>query len=358
MTESYNNARQNRTTTIANSSPRWGTKLSLLYAAANKVAISGIDTGDGNYMVSTTTGQQQTLLEADNANWLLDLTTNTINKQTRTGGYIDGVGKIVNRFLLCFALFKSKTTSALPDGRSDKIDVIFDGFGICNQPKTTTLSVTGTPNKGSSVTFGLNQAAGNSARSFTVGAKVLIWFTHNNWNTGYINNIIDDWKLKITLDNISSGAGYNLTGVGFNIIQLDRFRPYVMPNGLDYTNNYKLITGGLRINAASNLIPFAYDRGHYRLDSRGQYSTTNVAGQLYHSMYDFVSPTAREAYVLFMSSLGDNVFGNIYCSSRYGVTINNRWINSIFSAYPLVYTYQPQSGSLSLTHCGFFEPTY
>jgi hypothetical protein len=200
----------------------------------------------------------------------------------------------------------------------------FAGYSLFHQPKSLSTNFTGS--KGTLVTVPISTAQTYyNAYQFTTGSKVLLWNDSTHWNTGIITSIDSTSSIKVTLDNIPSGAGYNLTSLAYNIIQLDKFRPYSLTEpDTNVNDNYQLITGLFNLDGSKNLIPFSYDKGKCVHNEVVETGGRAVAANTYYEIYDFVPPTAtRNQFKVY----GDRTDGNyvqlktIYSSGVQGIVM-------------------------------------
>ena len=138
----------------------------------------------------------------------------------------------------------------------------FTGFALTHKPYSTYTGPAAAA-KGATVSFtGLT-----NAYQFTVGSRVAIRNTVGTaplyeWNWGTVNSIVSSTSINVTMDN-NAAYGVALTAAtGGNILQWDKFRPWVVTSTSQtlYTENYRLI-GELTTDASGNI------RTAYRVDS-------------------------------------------------------------------------------------------
>lgn len=154
---------------------------------------------------------------------------------TGIGGIVDGItftAANARAFLLWF--FANETNT----------EVL--GFGLTHKPYSTFTGPAGpsTALKGALVTFtGLT-----SAYQFTIGARVCVRNTNGTsplyeWNWGTVKDIPSSTSLQIQMDN-DSNYGTDITApTGGEILQWDKFRPWVVSSSGQelYSDKYRLI---------------------------------------------------------------------------------------------------------------------
>jgi hypothetical protein len=154
----------------------------------------------------------------------------------------------------------------------------FEGFAVTHKPYSA-YTGPASASKGASVSFtGLT-----NAYQFTVGARVVVRNTvgtapQYEWNWGTITAIVSSTSITVSMDNVSAYGVALTAATGGEILQWDKFRPWVVTSSAQtlYRNNYRLI-GELDTNSSGDIL------GAYRVDDpyRPQrfwqvYSDTNV----------------------------------------------------------------------------------
>lgn len=249
----------------------------LKYKTTKIISIVPIENGEGSSYMR---------FKAHNRLWEFEQTKDLDLNYMGLNGIIDGIPLTASNFYLLWLILNDTATDVL-------------GFGVTKQPKATIASlVDGT--KGSITTLNFTASSlPNCAYQFTVGARVSCYFSNTDYNLGTIVEITDTDTIKVLMDN-NANYGTTLVGAG-TVIQQDMFRPWQVGNSyanasqsLAYTN-YKLLSGGIRINASSNIQYFMRnEKGwiHWNDYVTMVFTLGGIAAQIYQNG-NLVPPTAR-----------------------------------------------------------------
>lgn len=197
---------------------------------------------------------------------------------TGIGGIVDGItftAANARTFLLWF--FANDANNGV------------EGFGFTHKPYST-YTDPASSSKGALTTFtGLT-----SAYQFTEGARVAIRNTVGTsplyeWNWGAIESIVSNTSIQVQMDNNSS-YGTNLTAAtGGEILQWDKFRPWVVASTGQtlYKKSYRLL-GEIFSNTSGNIDaahrvddPFRPTTGDMVVETTGTVGSTTLSAGRY-----------------------------------------------------------------------------
>ncbi len=186
-------------------------------------------------------------------NYFIDKTDSTADtvdlSTTGLGGLVDGITLTSNRDCLIWGFANNANTE-------------FEGFAATHKPYSTFTGVS-SGTRGATATYtGLTNAF-----QFTIGARVAVRNTVgtgplHEWNWGTVTSIDSSSQIKVAMDASFTG-NTNITGAtGGEILQWDKFRPWVVGASSHslFRNNYRLL-GELHLDGSSNV------RTIYKVDS-------------------------------------------------------------------------------------------
>jgi hypothetical protein len=192
--------------------------------------IQGIEDGEGN---------QKIRFFAHGRLWESSDVTLNFTKQGFNQGLVGGHAEANSSYYLVWAFF---------NGTKQK----FSGFGLTKKPIETCTGMS-SGNKGAECTLTLP-----NSYSFTVGARVSVWTSDSDWNTGTITERTST-TIKAQLDNESYGA--NLSGTTPTVVQYNKFRPYNINSGDLVSDNFRMLFQNEIYNNSSGNLQMIYDPG-------------------------------------------------------------------------------------------------
>lgn len=204
-----------------------------------KFNINPVDNGCGlaENVVNCIVINRRPVLTKENS-WTIDVSKTEINKNIYTGGIIDSLGKQNSNWYHLYYFLNDNFLSK--------------GYGLVREPITTASAVSG-GNKGSLATYTIPSPQG---WAFTIGAKVSVYKSESEWNTGKVYEAIGS-SLKILMDNESYGN--NITSSDPIIKQYNRFKPVNLAKSqLDsdqtlITSYYLRLKTDIYINSSGNI---------------------------------------------------------------------------------------------------------
>lgn len=166
----------------------------------------------------------------DDNDWSVDFTGTGINMLTRMGGRVDGLA-------LTTAFYKNYLIWAFFDA-----DYNFLGIGLTRKPKLQISAISSGGNQGTTGVFTVTDGF-----QFVNGARCIVRNTNGasplyEYNWGTISSV-SDTSISVDLDN-ATYYGTNITSAtGAEILQMEKFQPYVVTNVGQtlYAPNYVLL---------------------------------------------------------------------------------------------------------------------
>jgi hypothetical protein len=198
--------------------------------------------GNADYVVWINGVTYENIYDSNNP-YTIDLSTTGIDDTNKIGGIVDGITLVAAdaRDFLIWAFANNQNNG-------------FEGFAVTHKPYSA-YTGPATATVGTTVTFtGLT-----NAYQFTEGARVAVRNTvgtapQYQWNWGTITAINSNTSIDVLMDNTGVYSVTLTAATGGEILQWDKFRPWVVSASDQtlYKNNYRLI-GELTTDASGNI---------------------------------------------------------------------------------------------------------